>query len=151
VAGQRGDRVEEAGPEADAGAGQADAEGRDQAGRRRRAAHGGQAEGDFSGVDGEDGVHEEVVQAVHRVDAVQQVPDLRHRAPPDQERDALVAPHPAAVEPPQPQREHHGHRHDHGDDPRTRPSPVPVLTLTLAVHLADFVLLASSYRRLTVY
>jgi hypothetical protein len=96
-------------------------------------------------VDGEDGVHEQVVQAVHRVHVLQQPPDLRHRTLRDLKGDALVAPHAAAVEAPQPDREHHGRGNRHGHRAFADPVRRPRLSLH---HKSDYVLLASLLSRL---
>ncbi len=130
VAGHRRDGVEETGPQADPRSGQPHTQGRDQAGGHGRRAHRRQAQHDLARVDRQDGVHEQVVQAVHRVHVVQQPPDLRDRAPGDLEGDALVAPHAAAVQAPQPDPEHrrHGNRHGHrARAPRMSDRHVPIL------------------------
>ena len=85
------------------------------------------------GVEGEDGVHEEVVEAVHRVHGVQQLPDLRERAPRHLEGDRLVPPHPATIDPPQTDPEHDEYGYEHGDGNLR----------TLDDHAPDFVLLVS--------
>ncbi|WP_067243610.1 hypothetical protein [Streptomyces sp. DSM 15324] len=105
MAHERGDGVQQTRPQADPRPGQADAERRDQARREGRRADGRQAQEGLAGAHGEDGMQEQVVQAVHGVHPVQQPPDLRHRAPRHLEGDGLVTPHAPAVQPPQTERE----------------------------------------------
>ncbi len=115
VAGHRCDRVEQPGPQPHPRPDQPGAECGHQARGDRRRAHGRKPEDDLVGVDGEDGVHEQVVEAVHRVHPLQQPPDLRQGTARDLEGDRLVPPHPAAVETPEPEGEHHQRGHGHGD------------------------------------
>ena len=114
VADHRGDRVQQTGPEADARARQTGAERRDEAGGRGGGEDGREPQEDLAGVEGEDGAHKEVVQAVYGVDLVQQLPDLRHGAPRDLEGGRLVTPYASPVEPPAADHQHDGHG-DRGD------------------------------------
>lgn len=78
----------------------------DAGGGQCRPGHGGQPEGREAAVpEREDGVQEQVVQAVHGVDAAEQFPECAERAVGDLVGDRLVAPHAVpAVEPPQSER-----------------------------------------------
>ncbi|MEI5103288.1 hypothetical protein RB200_38110 [Streptomyces sp. PmtG] len=104
--GERRHRVQEPRPQADARAGEARPERRDEPGGGRGGEHGRQPYGDLARAGREQGVHEQVVEAVHGVHGAQQPPDLGQGAARHLERDALVAPDGAALDAPEADGEH---------------------------------------------
>ncbi len=123
VAHEGGDGVQQSGPQAHPGAGEPTADRADEPRGDRGRHHGRQPEHHLVGAERQERVHQQVVQPVDGVDAAQQAPDVGQGTARHLEGGPLVAPHRAALQPPQAEGEHHGGGHDHRHEHREGPSP----------------------------